>query len=348
MNKPKFIFSILILVTLVSCGENKKTVQYLGEDISDQASIWRDAKDKSVSLEIKLNEPWQLYAGPSVDKINLDKPVANDDKAGVYSIESDPTRRAYFLLVTPTAQTILSERLLPLEGAYNFRDLGGIKTKNGKHVRWNKVFRAGDLAGLTPADLSYLQHLPLTTVVDFRTNEEVVNAPDQLPSLTKSYHYGIAPGNLGITSISDMVDLKREEINKKMIEMNETLVSDSTIIEQYRKYFELLQDEKNTPLMFHCSAGKDRTGMAAALFLSALGVDEETIMSNYLLSNVYLGDKYAGFLADYPTLEGLFVVRPEFIQAGLNRIKADHGSIDHYLTQVLNVDLKKIQAIYLE
>lgn len=348
MNKLKFIFSILILGTLFSCSDNKKTVQYLGKDISDQASILRDAKDKSVSLDIQLNEPWQLYAGPSVDKINLDQPVANGDKAGVFSIESDPTKRAYFLLVTPTAQTILSERLLPLEGAYNFRDLGGIKTKNGKHVRWNKVFRAGDLAGLTPADLGYLQNLPLTTVVDFRTNEEIVDAPDKLPSVTKSHHYGIAPGNLGLASLGDMVDLKREEINKKMIEMNETLVSDPTIIDQYRKYFALLQDEKNTPLMFHCSAGKDRTGMAAALFLSALGVDEETIMSNYLLSNTYLGDKYASFLADYPALEGMFVVRPEFIQAGLDRIKADHGSIDNYLTQVLNVDLEKIQKIYLE
>lgn len=73
--------------------------------------------------------------------------------------------------------------------------------------------------------------------------------------------------------------------------MNTLLVTDPLCISRYRKLFSLLQNEENIPLMFHCSAGKDRTGMAAALVLSSLGVDEETILDDYLLSNFYLADK---------------------------------------------------------
>ena len=132
-----------------------------------------------------------------------------------------------------------------------------------------------------------------------------------------------------------------------MKDMNILLVTDSACIHQYKEFFKLLQNGDDIPLMFHCSAGKDRTGMGAALVLSALGVDEQTILKDYLLSNTYLANKYAGLKSQYPTISSLFEVKPEFLQAGLDKIKKDHGSVENYLTKVLGVDIQKMREMYL-
>ena len=132
-----------------------------------------------------------------------------------------------------------------------------------------------------------------------------------------------------------------------MMEINVLLVSDSANIKRYKDYFALLQNEKDVPLLFHCSAGKDRTGMAAALTLFALGVDEETIMNDYLSSNIYLGDKYREYIAKYPALRSLFEVKSEYIQAGIKWMKQEYGTVENYLKKVLNVDISKMKEMYL-
>jgi protein-tyrosine phosphatase len=131
------------------------------------------------------------------------------------------------------------------------------------------------------------------------------------------------------------------------MDLNRSLVSDSEYINCYRNYFALLNNESDVPLLFHCSAGKDRTGMAATLTLYALGVDEQTIMEDYMLSNTFLGDKYASYIAQYPNLGTMFQVRPDYINAGIEAIRSQYGSVENYLTSVLNVDIEKLRAKYL-
>lgn len=138
-----------------------------------------------------------------------------------------------------------------------------------------------------------------------------------------------------------------DKIDSLMMEMNILLVTDPDCINRYKKFFELLQNKSNTPLLFHCSAGKDRTGMGAALILSALGVDEQTIMKDYLLSNIYLANKYSKMKAANPNLSSLFEVKPEFLQAGLDKIKNDHGNVENFLTKMLNIDIAKMREMYL-
>ena len=108
-----------------------------------------------------------------------------------------------------------------------------------------------------------------------------------------------------------------------------------------------MQDSTRVPLLFHCSAGKDRTGTAAALILYALGVDEAIIMEDYLASNHYLGDKYAKELEQNPGLKPVLTVKREFLQAAIDRIKQDHGSVENFLVKVLHVDIPKFKARYL-
>jgi protein-tyrosine phosphatase len=158
-----------------------------------------------------------------------------------------------------------------------------------------------------------------------------------------SYALSISPGNYQ-TDINKLID---EDNYQKMIDMNVLMVADSLVVPHYKEFFALLQNPDKLPLLFHCSAGKDRTGMGAALLLYALGVDDSTIMNDYLASNAYLTNKYAGALAKYPTLQPLYEVKPEYLGAGLERIRADHGSIDNYLVGMLKADTAALRRMYL-
>lgn len=350
MNKL-LIYMTIGTTLFTSCGkQNNLDVGYTGEDISKNAIIVRDKVTKAATLQMSIDEDWTLYTGSSVDNIDFSKAIASGSGKGIFPLDVSDSVRSYFELITSKGTAILSEQHLPMSGGFNFRDLGGYKTSDGRYIKWGKIFRSDDLHNLTEADLDYLASIPLVSVVDFRAEEEVRQGPDKNPSSVKNnYNYSITPGNLiaGATSIDDLGKLTEDQANTIMADMYILLVTDSASIQQYQNLFQLLQNEEDIPLMFHCSAGKDRTGMGAALILSALGVDEETILDDYLQSNIYLADKYAKYKDESPALKSLFEVQPEFLQAGLNRIKKDHGSVENYLTTVLNVDIKKMRQKYL-
>ena len=320
--------------------------EYSGEDIKSSVNITRDKDTKKATFTIHSTGKWTLYAGSSVDEIDFSKPLLEGSESGTFALQVNDTARSYFQVVTDKGRAILSEEHLPMAGGYNFRDLGGIKTKDGKYVKWGKIFRSDDLHNLTDADLNYLSSIPLVSIVDFRSQNEIDNGPDKIPSSVKEdYAMSISPGNL-LTAAS-LENFTLEQSDSAMQDINKLLVTDIDAIKQYKRMFDLLQSANDVPLMFHCSAGKDRTGMAAALILSALGVDDEVIMKNYLESNTYLADKYAKYIAQKPELRPLFEVKPEFLKAGLDQIKKDHGSIENYLANVLMVDINKMREMYL-
>lgn len=346
--KTNLIIISIVTMLFTSCNNAGQATraEYSGEDLSGVARITRDKQTKAASFTIDADGDWKLYAGPEVDSIDFSKPILEGDGKGTFSIPVSNTVRSYFQLVTDNGKAILAERHLPMTGGFNFRDLGGFKTTDGRYVKWGKIIRSDDLFHLTDADLTYLSSMPLISVVDFRSDSEVQQAPDKLPqSVTSYYPYSISPGN--IAASVDMSSLESLKGDTAMMQINEMLVSDSASIKRYRDYFALLQNEKNVPLLFHCSAGKDRTGMAAALTLFALGVDEETIMKDYLSSNEYLGDKYGEYIAKYPALKSLFEVRAEYIQAGLQWAKKEYGSMENYIEKVLHADTKKLKDLYL-
>lgn len=344
------VFMALGSILMTSCvkREAQNISGYSGADISKEVSVIRDKQTKIAQLDIKTDGEWELYAGPAVDKIDHSKPIAKGNKSGIYTLDVPDSTRYYFQIMTDKGSAILAERHLPMTGGYNYRDLGGYKTTDGKYIKWGKIFRSDDLHNLTDIDLKFLSSIPLISIVDFRSEQEMASAPDKNPSSVKTnYAYSISPGNLMAAVTSDISKLTAEYADTLMMQMNELLVIDSACINQYRKFFALLQDEGNIPLMFHCSAGKDRTGMGAALILFTLGVDEQTIVEDYLASNIYLADKYAKYKSENPALTPLFEVKSQFLQAGLNRIKKDYGSVEEFLTKALDVDIQKMREIYL-
>jgi protein-tyrosine phosphatase len=179
-------------------------------------------------------------------------------------------------------------------------------------------------------------------VVDFRSGDEAEEGPDKVPSSTINHVFlPVVPGNFFATDVSE------SDAAVFFTDIYRSFCTDEEIITQYRQLFALMQDEANLPLSFHCSAGKDRTGMASALFLSSLGVGEEIIMQDYLLSNRCLGNKYARLIEELPHLKAMFIVDPDYLRAALDQIKTDHGSVENYLTDTLNVDIDKMRGIYL-
>jgi protein-tyrosine phosphatase len=233
-------------------------------------------------------------------------------------------------------------RFLPLEGAYNVRDLGGYTTQDGKTIKWRTVLRSGDLNHLTDSDLKYLAEIPLKTTIDFRDSAEIATAPDRESGTVINQLF--LPIETG--SVIDFHKITPELAPTLLVEGNKHFVIENQ--PQYREFFKVLLDEQAAPLLFHCSAGKDRAGFAAALFLSALGVERETIIEDYLLTNEGLKDKYAKDIEANPAMRPLMEARREYIQAAFDVIDQQYGGTENYLTKNLDVDLNKMKRLYSE
>lgn len=234
-------------------------------------------------------------------------------------------------------------RLLPIEKAYNVRDLGGYLTTEGKHVKWRRVIRSGDLYELSDNDLKYFESIGLKTYIDFRSKQEKTAAPDKnVATLTESVWLPITPGDISTA----MFSVTPENIPSIMEEVYADIIR--WYQEEYKEFFRLLALEGKAPLLFHCSAGKDRTGIGAALFLSALGVNRETIMNDYLLSAEYMKGKYDKILQKYPQFEPLTTVRPEYLQKVFDIIDHEYGGMDNFLVNHLEANPEKMKELYTE
>ena len=232
--------------------------------------------------------------------------------------------------------------LIPLGGAFNMRDLGGFKNAFGKTVKYKKLFRSDDLSALTSEDLDYLTRLPLHTVIDFRSSSEIKAAINHLPQTVSKYIK--LPINAGNLAEINIMNLESPEQLMKIVYGD--IIRDSQ--EQYTKFFELLLDKHNNPLLFHCTAGKDRTGIAAALLLSALAVDREDIYTDYMRSVDCLLKKYGTMVNRYPELEAILTVKREYLEAAFQVIDEEFDGVENYLVNCLNVEVAILRELYTE
>ncbi|MCZ2102793.1 MAG: tyrosine-protein phosphatase [Burkholderiales bacterium] len=242
-------------------------------------------------------------------------------------------------------------RALTLDGASNFRDLGGYGAADGRRLRWRTLFRSDHLAALTPQDTAQLAQLGLARAVDFRGREERAAQPYELasvryqsvpiePTVVRRYRELVARG--------ERLDVAQAE--RLMRETYLGFVADDA--PQFGAFFAQLL-EGDAPLVFHCTAGKDRTGFAAALLLLALGVSREVVMQDYLLTNA-LYRRPPPPAVDVRTRavhEVIWGVRPGYLQAALDAIEREHGGVPGYLRQRLKLSdaaLQHLATLYLQ
>lgn len=255
--------------------------------------------------------------------------------------------------LAPIAETKPLEILqIPLQGQSNFRDVGGYATQDGKLIRKGLLYRSGDLSRLTPQDLAYLNSLGLSEIVDFRTSEESKQAPDRIPASIKAYEsIPVAAGELNMTTLLNDAKNRPDKLKNSLVEVNQSFVDDSK--PQFEEFFRILLSSKG-PLVFHCTAGKDRTGFATALFYEAMGVHRDIIVEDYLASGQYLRplQQSAQLFAkekgiDPAAIEPLLSVKPEYLEAAFDLIDKKYGGVEAYLKSELKVDVKKLRAKYL-
>ena len=244
-----------------------------------------------------------------------------------------------------------SERALPLAGASNFRDLGGYGAADGRRVRWRRLFRSDHLAALTPHDTDVLARLRLARVVDFRGREERAAQPYELPAV----RYRAVPIEPTVVRRYRELAARGERLDvahaeRLMVDTYQGFVADDA--PQLAEFFEqLLADD--APLVFHCTAGKDRTGYAAALLLLALGVPREAVMQDYLLTNrLYRKPPPPGDDATTRAVhEVIWGVRAEYLQTALDAMEREHGGVQAYLRQRLKLSEaghRRLAELYLE
>jgi len=234
-------------------------------------------------------------------------------------------------------------RVVFLDGATNFRDLGGYPGHGGRPVRWRRLFRSDHLGALTEADKDVLAGLKLAKTFDFRGANERANASYELPGVAQ-HSLAIEPTVLERmrAMASDGHRITAPVVADLMKDLYRSLVNDQT--RRFAQLFEHLLAE-DVPVVFHCTAGKDRTGLAAALILLALGVSRPTVMQDYLLTNALF--QHAPQDSDMPpdALAVLWRVQEGFLEAALQIVDADHGGVERYLDKRLGLSASALQTL---
>lgn len=182
------------------------------------------------------------------------------------------------------------ERILPLERGINLRELGGYETEDGRHVRWHKLMRSGHLGELSKVDAIVLKTAGLRQVVDLREEAETIVVPDRSMQGVHFHHISVYPFT---NQLSQNVGLARmARLNRAGLSLAgqayAQMLTDPHALDVWRRLFAILLKNRrpHQAVLFHCTAGKDRTGVAAFLVLNALGVRREDILQDYMLTNL--------------------------------------------------------------
>ena len=237
-----------------------------------------------------------------------------------------------------------------LQGASNFRDVGGYLTTNGQRVRRGQVFRSDHLAGLSDADVALLQAMGVGHSLDFRGVAEYTATPYDIPGVQR-VALTIEPTVIARMQalVAQGIVPTTEETVELMRETYRDFVNHNA--NTFGRFLKHLL-EQPTPQVFHCTAGKDRTGFAAALLMSALGVDRATIEHDYLLTNqLYKRDTRLEGQGHPHVMKVLWQVQPEFLHAAFEAVDTQHGGMREYLHGAIGMspqEMAELQRLLLE
>ncbi|WP_055475770.1 tyrosine-protein phosphatase [Gordonia sp. HS-NH1] len=259
----------------------------------------------------------------------------------------------------------------PIPSLPNLRDLGGWRTVDGRTVRSGLLFRSTDFSALDVSDVPALEALGLTAVYDLRSEHESEAIPDPvLPGASNIALDVLAdaqmsiPANIGAVLADPAVVAEAGEMlsgGKARAMISGTyreMITLPSATAAYTRFFRGLLDDGTTPALVHCTTGKDRTGWAAAAFLTLLGVPADDVYRDYLLTNERLipslGHIFDGFAAaggDPELLVGVLGVDAGYLDAAFDEVRTRFGGIEGYFSEALGLDAEDRRALrdrYLE
>ena len=297
-------------------------------------------------LKITWDEPKnslvKIYLENDDEELLIER-IENSNE--VIFTDPDNKRRLLFLLKSEGYNSeLVGEKILPFVGVHHFRDIGGYRTKDGRRVKWSTFYRSDKLSDLTEEDIEYFKALGIKTILDLRSKGEVLSSPD--PYIEGLKYINISGmseldnnnGNFDMISIFNQNYLEHFDGKKFLMNGYRSAVFNNLA---YKELIDCMENEERMPILFHCTAGKDRTGFASALILLILGVPEETVIKDYLLSNEYRKSKNEEIIKSikmisnnpkhFELLNMMLEVRREYIEASFKEIRDKYENIDKYL-----------------
>ncbi|QKS02058.1 tyrosine-protein phosphatase [Sphingomonas sp. CL5.1] len=320
------------------------------------------------AAEIRWSAPGagavKVYAGDTPDTISYARIVARGGETGSARVTGlTPGKRRFFALVPARGERlVVADRLFHLATVPNLRDIGGYRTADGRWVRMGMIYRSDQLDQLSDVDLATLSTLDIGVVGDLRTAGERQHGPDRLPAGAQPLVLDvIADSKDGVAGdmhrVMDLV--AKGDAAKMLTDANREMVTLKSARDAYSTMLARLELPETGAMLYHCTAGKDRTGWATAVILTILGVPRETVMADYLESNVTLKAKNEKTLAMLarpdskvtPTmLEPLLTVRPAYINAAFAEVDRRYGSFDNYVHQAFGLNdagIKRLRVRFL-
>lgn len=259
------------------------------------------------------------------------------------------------------------ERTLQFEHGFNFRELGGYQTKNGQALKWHQLIRSAHLADFTMQDQQRLYRYGIRTIIDLRSSSEVATYPDRLGSRLKYlrlpvFDNDITESNVDLQDARNIFAKDPQAGYKRMLSVYQEFVENEQAQAAFHQFIKVLGFQtSHGGVLFHCSAGKDRTGLATVYLLNLLGVSKQQILRDYLLTNqaskkrihdrleyaakLNLGDAYLRSIYDLST------ANKHYYSQALSVIDKKYGGMQTYLHDVLQISnsmVEQLKYIYLE
>lgn len=250
-----------------------------------------------------------------------------------------------------TPHPAATDLYIPLDNVHNLRDLGGLKTPDNAVIQQGRLLRSGNPGQATPDDITRLQNMQIDVVVDFRANDEKTPKEAGFAAVFNWQAEPVLAGNLsGKNMLPTLQRMSETDTHDLMCSLYSDFPGKNQ--SQFRALLQLAEQGKT--LLYHCTAGKDRTGFATTLLLSALGIHTDTIMANYLESNHYnawffqeITDSLGQHGITREVVWPLLMVSEEYLHNSLRVIEQDFGGMDNYLRNTLEVDVERIRGHYL-
>ena len=321
------------------------------EDSASNSIIMKWETRPAIEGEVKV------FASTDPDHIRENRPVATAPIANQWMTiaNNQPSQRHYYtLLFNDRYRVRVASRTVNVPGVQNFRDLGGYPVyAQHKRIRWGMLYRSARMDLSQPATRDKLNHLGIRTVIDLRTPSESPLPAGTLPGQPRVVHIPIPVDCLtDILADIDQQRIQPDTIGRIVERINRHIVAANA--PAFRQMFDILLDKENYPAVIQCSTGKGRTGIASALVLSALGVNDDDIMTDYRLSrfNIPTAISYVYELPvrSQEALITLFSARENFLNAAKDEIERTYGSVDEYLTKAVGLqkdEQRQLQEILL-
>lgn len=327
--------------------------------------FYTENKNGVISIYAQEKSNYKLYFSHTA--AGFDKADYICDFTDTASFAAMLGQRKYFHIISGDKRFVTAQRCIEVPGMDNLRDLGGYLTCDGKQVKWGVFLRSGAL-GFAAGEQAkkQLEELNIKTVLDLRSGTEIKELPD------------IALNGASYTAKSALISMDNSEVNfdlsricaegTKALDEAGKFVSDGYLLmpfdnPAYKFMFNTLLNEE-VPILFHCTAGKDRTGIAAALILTALGVPFDTVCEDYMLTNILrektaekMRGKYGALIsASNPGLDTAHIfkliagVQAENLKAAFNAIYSKYADFDEYLAVEYGIgktEKEKLKQLYL-